>query len=76
MVTFAWRRPFPSRAPLSASQGGTLADWLHPGGPPAAGTTSGGLLQPSRPLIDRLRMALQVGDRHGPANGSARGKSL
>ncbi|KAG2435706.1 hypothetical protein HXX76_006905 [Chlamydomonas incerta] len=40
--------------------GGTLADWLHPGGMPAPGTSSGTLTHPVRPLLDRLKMAHQV----------------
>eukprot|EP00198_Chlamydomonas_reinhardtii_P002739 XP_001692075.1 predicted protein [Chlamydomonas reinhardtii] len=40
--------------------GGTLADWLHPGGMPAPGSSSGTLTQPVRPLLERLKMAHQV----------------
>ncbi|GIL79750.1 hypothetical protein Vretimale_12346 [Volvox reticuliferus] len=40
--------------------GGTLCDWLHPGGLPAPGTQSGGLTRPVKPLLERLKMAHQV----------------
>ncbi|GFR48878.1 hypothetical protein Agub_g10820 [Astrephomene gubernaculifera] len=39
---------------------GTLSDWLHPGGLPGPGSSSGGLLRPTPPLLERLRMAHQV----------------
>ncbi|GLC40749.1 hypothetical protein PLESTB_000026500 [Pleodorina starrii] len=40
--------------------GGTLCEWLHPGGLPAPGTQSGNLLNPAKPLLERLKMAHQV----------------
>ncbi|KAG2501716.1 hypothetical protein HYH03_000217 [Edaphochlamys debaryana] len=40
--------------------GGTLQDWLHPGGLPAPGTASGTILHPVKPLVERLKMAHQV----------------